>query len=582
MNDVQVLMVNGCLEIPPKAAVNIFVRKYFLLLHPLLPIIDEAEFWEIYNQSNKFLSCLGKMSLFVFQAMLLASCAVLYNTGFESDPLARAQGALLLTFHTTAEDPQATMTWNICAIQNAMTVSSIASNIDLQTAVVVKKRLLWSVFVRDRILWLGRHRRPQFISANFNIGMGLLEELDIADEINSSPVHTPDSKRLLLKLFQAQCRLALILSDVNAIAFSASEAYSPQLSVEGLHSRLAKVQMLKSRLAQWREVWMPLPQTAAPEQEAIDILTNITLMHYESARIALSHHETFLVEQHLELIQDRSSTMLLGIAKELKDSISNVTQKLSYFASVDLTENMPLSVLASSGTPMVLSAIDVKLSSSQSDMLDRRRTLDACSKIIKQAGKVYDVTDFFSQGTNHILQLAYAITKNLFIDDNTHRSDVLTAQPGNEDGQARAIVPASNGRRVKGWVDAFVKYPRAYLVISSCIDHSLATGRLPRDELLPPLIRGSVFMILGRPKLPWTITAPTNSNTDHAGRYNEEKRQDQDENQESVSLVDTRNPLLNDPWYWSLIHDVTAEPQHAYDALCYAAHRTTQMPQGLI
>lgn len=36
--------------------------------------------------------------------------------------------------------------------------------------------------------------------------------------------------------------------------------------------------------------------------------------------------------------------MLLGIAKELKDSISNVTQKLSYFASVGLTENMPLSV----------------------------------------------------------------------------------------------------------------------------------------------------------------------------------------------------------------------------------------------
>lgn len=197
-------------------------------------------------------------------------------------------------------------------------------------------------------------------------------------------------------------------------------------------------------------------------------------------------------------------------------------------------------------------------------MLDRRRTLDDCSKIIKQAGKVYDVTDFFSQGTNHILQLAYAVTKNLFIDDKTHRSDVLTAQPGNEEGQARAIVPASNRRRVKGWVDAFMKYPRAYLVISSCIDHSLATGRLPRDELLPPLIRGSVFMILGRPKLPWTITAPTNSSTDHAGTYNEEKRQDQDGNQEPVSLVDTRNPLLDHPWYWSLIHDVTAEPQRAY------------------
>lgn len=113
-------------------------------------------------------------------------------------------------------------------------------------------------------------------------------------------------------------------------------------------------------------------------------------------------------------------------------------------------------------------------------------------------------------------------------------------------------------------MDAFLRYPRAYLVISSCIDHSLATGRLPRDELLPPLIRGTVFMILGRPKLPWTITAPTNSNTERAGRYNEEKCQDQDANQGSVSLVDTRNPVLDDTWYWSLIHDVAAEPQRAY------------------
>lgn len=60
--------------------------------------------------------------------------------------------------------------------------------------------------------------------------------------------------------------------------------------------------------------------------------------------MALAHHETFLVEHHLEFIQDRSAAILFGIAKELKDSIFHITQKMAYFASRNLTENIPLSV----------------------------------------------------------------------------------------------------------------------------------------------------------------------------------------------------------------------------------------------
>lgn len=60
--------------------------------------------------------------------------------------------------------------------------------------------------------------------------------------------------------------------------------------------------------------------------------------------MALAHHETVLVESHLELIQDSSATILLGIAKDLKDSIFHITQTMTYFASENVTENIPLSV----------------------------------------------------------------------------------------------------------------------------------------------------------------------------------------------------------------------------------------------
>lgn len=76
MSDVHVLAINGCLEIPPKPAVDVFLRKYFLLLHPSIPILDEVQFWNTFLQSNENPGYSRKVSLFVFQAMLLASCTV--------------------------------------------------------------------------------------------------------------------------------------------------------------------------------------------------------------------------------------------------------------------------------------------------------------------------------------------------------------------------------------------------------------------------------------------------------------------------------------------------------------------------
>jgi hypothetical protein len=60
--------------------------------------------------------------------------------------------------------------------------------------------------------------------------------------------------------------------------------------------------------------------------------------------MALAHHETFLLETHRESLQGKSATMLLAIAKELQDSVSQMTKTMAYFASQDFTENIPLSV----------------------------------------------------------------------------------------------------------------------------------------------------------------------------------------------------------------------------------------------
>lgn len=62
----------GSLHVPESAALDEFVRRYFLHLHPTLPVLDEAEFWYSYTQCNKS----AKLRLLVLQALLFAGCPV--------------------------------------------------------------------------------------------------------------------------------------------------------------------------------------------------------------------------------------------------------------------------------------------------------------------------------------------------------------------------------------------------------------------------------------------------------------------------------------------------------------------------
>ncbi|KAB8271092.1 Hydantoinase B/oxoprolinase-domain-containing protein [Aspergillus minisclerotigenes] len=590
MSDVHILVTGGCLDMPPKSAMDVFLMKYFLLVHPtptthrespslyFKPCFFRAAQYVPYSiMLPRDLKLTMDMMLQFVPVEVIQQCGfkdacearrtfyhrakMLYDTNFESDPLVRAQGALLLTFHTTAEDPQATMTWNMCAIHNA-TATGLGLHPSLQDPNrCAKKRLWWSIFVRDRFLWLGRHRRPQFTSANFSLNIDYLQEEEMTNEIIMSPFYEPNVKRLLLKVFQAQCRLAVILTDVITISFSASDGDAPRLSLQELDIYLTRIKQLRAELARWEEtVYAPLHHTGIAEPETVGIIINLTALHYQTARMVLGNYETLLVESHLDMIQDRSASILLPVAKELKDAVFQITQKLGYFSSRNLTEHIPLSVLAYCGTPMVLAAIDVKLSMSYSDMIDRKRTLDKCSEVIDQSRRVYDVTELFSQGTNQILHLAYAITKNLLLESNVPEtgasliedSKCLEVNELEVKGRDKLLSPAFKRLRIRGWAEAFLKYPRAYLLISTCIDSSLATGRLPRNELLPPIIRDTTYVILGLPKLPWTIglaTGATSVPTEESVQKDQRRLRGR---QESVSL--------NDTWYLSLLQNVDADP----------------------
>ncbi len=73
--DVNYLDSQGCLRIPTRAILDEFMQQYFLHVHPLLPFLNEGDFWNLYCYQGSGKPG-EKMSLLVFQAMLFSCCNV--------------------------------------------------------------------------------------------------------------------------------------------------------------------------------------------------------------------------------------------------------------------------------------------------------------------------------------------------------------------------------------------------------------------------------------------------------------------------------------------------------------------------
>ncbi|OGM49895.1 hypothetical protein ABOM_001521 [Aspergillus bombycis] len=525
--DVTYLASKGSLSVPDWSTINEFARQYFLHIHPCLPALDEAEFWRISVDSASH-----TLSLFVLHALLFSSCPyvslqtlqkcgfndrrkarttffnrakLLFDLQAENDAFAKAQGSALLAHHTSAQDPQASSIWLMRAIQNAMVVGCGPGPGDREINLSMMKRLWWSMVLRDRVLSIGLRRRPQITSVEFNMGANWLTEEDFADEIVNSRVYDPELKIQLFQVLQEQCKLAVLLTDMVALVFSSQGVSSPSLSLAEFQAVLAAIRRIKRYLTKWEAVSIVPPSTS---HEAVTFFTHLTLMYYYAARVDLAQYEALIIEKHLSFTGTNYRGQLLETGADLRKATTGLTSAIEFFCSQGRAERIPLSVLAYTAVPIVLAAIDVKLSPSQAEMTIRKRRLERLGEIVRHSRMLYDVADYVAAGTNHILQLAYITTQEAFLRCRTKA--IGSSQMEIEPPSVGMSLDTSilNAKRVTNWYDAFLSSPRAYLRISVSLDYSLATGRLPYDNALPLLVRQTPWA-KKQQRLPWTIALET-------------------------------------------------------------------------
>lgn len=159
--------------------------------------------------------------------------------------------------------------------------------------------------------------------------------------------------------------------------------------------------------------------------------------------------------------------------------------------------------------PFVLSAIDLKLASN-TEIDSRRRRLERLGEILSNSGRVYDVMDFIIAQTNHILRLAYITSRDVFLlrgDEGARTlsdASLFMQSPDRNVGlnDANSHLQKPPKSRARNWHDAFLRHPRAYLLLSTTVDHFMSVGQLPQDYVLPYLVR-SIPRLGIRVRLSW-------------------------------------------------------------------------------
>ncbi|KAH6668929.1 fungal-specific transcription factor domain-containing protein [Halenospora varia] len=542
--DVNFLEQQTCFRVPTKPALDELVREYFLHVHPSLPIIDEGTFWEMYTYRARNPTEKPGLSLFVFQAMLFASCsfvslACIRRLGFTStraaraayyrrakflfdfngelDPISTAQGTLLLTYNSSMRNyKQVNTFWLGIAIQCAK--DGDAHRYHTKPALTaeqrnVLKRLWWCCILRDRILPLGVRRPLHINETDFDFDVAPLTKEDFESEIGRSKVYSSCTKSSLVELFLALCSLAVSLTEVIMTIYPLNGSFDSRLLDEqNTDQTFDRIRSCQSNLSLWFEkatTEFPTPAGIGDAHESIILYTNLMYMYYHSAMLALYHREILVLA-----IKPTGShwNRMCRNKRQVEEAASAMTDHLKELMQLKLAKYLPISVVAYAAFPLVLHVLDVKLSTTESQTSRKQRRLNIYTEAMKVLQSQYDgtdeVADIISTMTNYI-SLERPIQSSRL---NINRDSTEFHQNGSGP-RAVSLKTIKNSKAIKDWGDVLLCRTNLYLRLAITIDLSLSKGRFPDDADFPRSLQSPSQIKTRFPLYRITVGDTSESNT---------------------------------------------------------------------
>ncbi|KAF4457418.1 fungal specific transcription factor domain-containing protein [Fusarium austroafricanum] len=486
-DDVSYLRQQGCFNVPPKHILDEIVREYFLHVHPMLPFMDERAFWEKYScvegQST------NKLSLFLIQAMLFASCSfvsefVTKELGFEcprfaaaafyrrakllydleTEPFAfdLARGALLLTFWPISfgtGHPTPNSVWLTRAIKHAecLRANHVWHSVEhagRSSNTASLKRLWWCCILRDRSISLGLRRSVQ-ISGQYP----LPEDEDFSSEFDGSLVYTSRIKSQLFRIFRRLIALCNIVTDLLQLA-ARYHNVSHRLTNIRADDRTT-LSRCREDLSSWfsatGEDFLQWGHESELRHESIIVYTNFVYIHYYTAKLLL-HHQKLMFDVSLSGLTEHLPSALVGIDHEVQSATFRFIDHLSEPARLGLARFLPVSVAAFAAVPITMHVFEAKLSSSA--MLS-----DQVAGNQRRLRTLIEVFKAYHHRFEGIEPLSFLIRQTV----NSVESGLTTQWRG----------------CLRSWSDIITYRPYQYLSCTAEMGRSLRSSQAPKDYSIP-------------------------------------------------------------------------------------------------
>lgn len=148
----------------------------------------------------------------------------------------------------------------------------------------MKKRLWWSILIRDRSLCIGLRRRPQVTSINMHGCHEWLTREDFEDELYHSPIYNTAAKERLLAALEEQCQLAVLLTDLVSLIFTPRmTSATSSTSTEAFGALMTTIENIKGSLMRWETQAQPpsSPNVKPENHDPAATLKNLTFMYYQ-------------------------------------------------------------------------------------------------------------------------------------------------------------------------------------------------------------------------------------------------------------------------------------------------------------
>ncbi|ORY69028.1 uncharacterized protein BCR38DRAFT_472437 [Pseudomassariella vexata] len=506
--DIRYLESQGCLRVPTKSILDEFLRNYFLHVHPMLPLLNERDFWDMYCGEDflrqESVRILGFSTIQAARASFYRRAKLLYDFETETDPIAIAQAALLLTYWCPGSSSglkQPNSAWLGVAIQQAKAAE--ADKYATMATVHTKrqnilKRVWWCCIIRDRIMPLCVRRNIQITRNHFDFNANAsLDYEDLSDEIEHSRVYHGDSKRSLTAIMALMTELCVCLTDILELVYPFRDT-----AVCGAEVFLQKVALIKEyreALLRWSKratmILAVFPDThdvsrfeEGSHNDSVVLYTNLIWIYYHSSRAALCNYELHIsVMVPLPRLSEgpwEYPATIQNNRKELWDATTSISDCLKKLIRLGLTRWLPSSAVGCTALPLALHMLDIKLSSASSTpaeilsanprVVEKQRRLNILIQAMKEYRPQHDCVGWVSRIIRHIM-------------DFTHL-DIAT--PPSWHCFDSKYVPWE--QHYDGdWTDILSKNPACYLRMALAIDLSLSKDRLPEEEDFPQKLRES-------------------------------------------------------------------------------------------